>query len=201
MDDWKEPLKRYLEDLRLAQEEQEREQAKRIAEASTKPVRKKTTARKKQPAKVRLTKPEKWMVGENIKALAKMRNNILSQAIYKKAGQFTIKIVNEFYGSFHNACVELCILDSDGVDDYNMVVTDIHRVADMHNGKVDEDIYREEGIFSIKAIDQLHGFCGILRKEGYLPPETAYPMYRYKKYPCNTTQKWNQTCFRKIYGI
>ncbi len=97
--------------------------------------------------------PPKWLIGKDILSYAKARNNILTEKTYRENGWYTIEQVNEAYGSFNAACIELNIINPDNIDDYDKIIDDIRMVASMHNNHINAEIYKNEGGFLFDALD------------------------------------------------
>ena len=156
-------------------------------------ARKKTVRRPKTDKIPAIPKPPVWMIGEDIRRQAQARNNILTLDRYLERGRYSAEEIDEAYGSFAQACLELKIINPDNLDDYPHIVADIKAVASENGGTVTPELYRENGIFSLDGIDKKYGFNQILVKEGLRARTLLYPTYPVKKHARHNKFTWLNT--------
>jgi len=111
------------------------------------------------------------------------RNNVLTEAYYKKDGKYSLEEVEQYYGSFSEACTKFHIVNPDNMEDRDMVIANIKSVYEIER-KINEDIYRNYGAYDFDAINKRYGFRNLLFKAGIIV--SAYPVYRINKnsLPC-----------------
>jgi hypothetical protein len=138
-------------------------------------------------------------IGNDLIVCASRRNNILTAAIYQKEGRYSLEEVEQYYGSFDQACTDLQIINPDNVEDYAMVITDIRNVYDFCR-KINAEIYKDNGAYPFDAVDKRYGFQHILIKEGLAPVSSMYPSYPIRRMGLSVKTKSVLTHNKRLYS-
>ena len=137
-------------------------------------------------------------IGNDLIVCASRRNNILTAAIYQDEGRYSLEEVEQYYGSFDKACTDLQIINPDNVEDYTMVIEDIHNVYEFCRD-INANIYKENGAYPFEAIDERYGFQRLLVKEKLAPMSSLYPSYPMRRTGTSVKIKHLLTYYKRFY--